>query len=70
MTAKKTKAPARAKTLEPLSYRRSDLPTVTGLGLRTLDRALAEGALRSFRRGRCRLVRRDALQEFLAETAS
>jgi excisionase family DNA binding protein len=69
--AKKVKVQERrGQSHEPMAYRRVELPPVIGLSLRKIDQYLADGTLRSFRRGRCRLVKRDALQEFLSDTAS
>ena len=68
MTTKKKPGPE--KTLEPLSYRRLQLPDVIGFPLRTVDKYLADGSLRSYRRGRCRFVLRDDLKAFLSGSAS
>jgi excisionase family DNA binding protein len=71
---KKKYVPDRGRLLERVAYRPGDLPAVTGLGLRTIAKVIATGELKSFRRGRCRLIRRDDLDAFLsagvAETAS
>lgn len=49
---------------ERLAYRPREAAPIVGIGYRTLVRHIATGKIKSFRRGGCRLISRDALKEF------
>lgn len=50
-----------------LAYRPSEAAQVLGLSLRTVHRRIADGSLRSLRRGGARLVPASELARFLGE---
>jgi hypothetical protein len=59
------------KIVKPLparvTYRRNELPNITGMPMRKIDELFATGELRSIRIGKCRLVRAETLADFLAK---
>jgi excisionase family DNA binding protein len=52
-------------SLPPL-LRREAMPEITGLGMRTIDRDIAEGAIPTVKIGRSRLILRDGFKAYLA----
>jgi excisionase family DNA binding protein len=57
----------KVKEIDPLtmSFRPPQVARVTDLGLRTVETLISTGKLRSMRIGRCRVVRRKDLEDFL-----
>lgn len=49
-----------------LSYRPKELPPLTGISLRSINRAMATGALKAKKIGRITIIPAEALADFLS----
>jgi excisionase family DNA binding protein len=62
--------PTRHLNQHAIAYRTPEAAEVAGVSIRVMQRWIASRAVASIRIGRIRLVRRRALEEFLAELES